>query len=322
MVHGRTRDGRDVTLLEVGGANLQGPFSEAQESYGVELAVVGYHAEDDSFADAWAEFDLLDAWSDPPSIELNDGDMEAVHVRFEYVELGKAEIDGDTLRLVTGVQGTAGDSGVHLDRWCAFAFTFASPRPVRDVIESRVRPLHDLLAFTLGRSVRLTSLRLRAAVGDGQSELGDAFFDALQAKAGATPTPQSVRGYTAPTLLTRRDMSLGFDELLNRWFALWRELREAIVLLLGPYDAPFMYSEHRFASTFQSAETIHRARFPGRQLEQIDDIVRPVRGSGWQSSFPGDREVRRQLRLALSRNGLPATGELYDRAYAYIRENY
>jgi hypothetical protein len=32
--------------------------------------------------------------------------------------------------------------------------------------------------------------------------------------------------------------------------------------------------------------------------------------------------VRRQLRLVLSRNGLAATGELYDRAYAYIRENY
>jgi type I restriction enzyme R subunit len=57
-------------------------------------------------------------------------------------------------------------------------------------------------------------------------------------------------------------------------------------------------------------------------VEQIDEIVRPVRGSGWQTSAPGDREVRRQLRLALSRNALAATGELYDRAYAYIRENY
>jgi type I restriction enzyme R subunit len=57
-------------------------------------------------------------------------------------------------------------------------------------------------------------------------------------------------------------------------------------------------------------------------VEQIDEIVRPVRDSGWQTSAPGDREVRRQLRLALSRNALPPTGDLYDRAYAYIRENY
>ena len=35
---------------------------------------------------------------------------------------------------------------------------------------------------------------------------------------------------------------------------------------------------------------------------------------------PGDREGRRQLRLALSRNGLAATGELYDRACVHPRE--
>jgi len=32
--------------------------------------------------------------------------------------------------------------------------------------------------------------------------------------------------------------------------------------------------------------------------------------------------VRRQLRLVLANNALPAVGELYDRAYAYIREHY
>ena len=57
-------------------------------------------------------------------------------------------------------------------------------------------------------------------------------------------------------------------------------------------------------------------------VEQIDAIVRPVRGTGWQTSQPGDREVRRQLRLVLANNGLPAVGDLYDRAYAYIREHY
>ena len=57
-------------------------------------------------------------------------------------------------------------------------------------------------------------------------------------------------------------------------------------------------------------------------VELIDSLVRPVRGSGWQTSQPGDREVRRQLRLVLNRNGLPPQGELFDRAYAYIREHY
>lgn len=57
-------------------------------------------------------------------------------------------------------------------------------------------------------------------------------------------------------------------------------------------------------------------------VEQIDAIVRPVRGTGWQTSQPGDREVRRQLRLVLANNGLTAVGELYNRAYAYIAEHY
>ena len=57
-------------------------------------------------------------------------------------------------------------------------------------------------------------------------------------------------------------------------------------------------------------------------VEQIDAIVRPVRGTGWQESQPGDREVRRQLRLVFRNNALPPAGELYDRACAYIREHY
>jgi type I restriction enzyme R subunit len=90
---------------------------------------------------------------------------------------------------------------------------------------------------------------------------------------------------------------------------------DAMSVLPDPHKGALTQIFHEYAPD-ERPEIIERV------VEQIDDIVRPVRGSGWQSSFPGDREVRRQLRLALSRNGLPATGELYDRAYAYIRENY
>jgi type I restriction enzyme R subunit len=56
--------------------------------------------------------------------------------------------------------------------------------------------------------------------------------------------------------------------------------------------------------------------------EQIDALVRPVRDTGWQTSQPGDREVRRQLRLVLKNNGLSPQGAIFDRAYAYIVEHY
>jgi len=57
-------------------------------------------------------------------------------------------------------------------------------------------------------------------------------------------------------------------------------------------------------------------------VEQVDSLVQPVRGTGWQTSHPGDRMVRQELRLILRNNGLPPSGELFDRAYSYIRENY
>jgi type I restriction enzyme R subunit len=57
-------------------------------------------------------------------------------------------------------------------------------------------------------------------------------------------------------------------------------------------------------------------------VEEIDALVRPIRGTGWQQSQPGDREVRRQLRLVLKRSGLPPSGDLYERAYGYVREHY
>jgi type I restriction enzyme R subunit len=57
-------------------------------------------------------------------------------------------------------------------------------------------------------------------------------------------------------------------------------------------------------------------------VADVDAIVRQVRFSGWAETQSGDRTVRREIRLVLKRYGLPTTGELFDRTYAYIRENY
>lgn len=57
-------------------------------------------------------------------------------------------------------------------------------------------------------------------------------------------------------------------------------------------------------------------------VTEIDRIVRDSAYSGWAEDQAGDREVRKQLRLALKKFGLPPSGELFDRAYDYVRENY
>jgi type I restriction enzyme R subunit len=55
---------------------------------------------------------------------------------------------------------------------------------------------------------------------------------------------------------------------------------------------------------------------------RIDAIVSEVAFTGWRESTPGDREVKKQLRAVLKQFGLPVAGELFDRAYVYVRENY
>jgi type I restriction enzyme, R subunit len=57
-------------------------------------------------------------------------------------------------------------------------------------------------------------------------------------------------------------------------------------------------------------------------VDKVDELVQPVRGTGWQTSHPGDRTVRLELRRILRDSGLPHQGELFDHAYDYIRENY
>lgn len=54
----------------------------------------------------------------------------------------------------------------------------------------------------------------------------------------------------------------------------------------------------------------------------IDSIVKQVSYSGWAANQSGDRTVRKELRAVLKKYALPLTGDLFDHAYAYVRENY
>jgi type I restriction enzyme R subunit len=57
-------------------------------------------------------------------------------------------------------------------------------------------------------------------------------------------------------------------------------------------------------------------------VHQIDSIVVHVAFAGWHDDTDGDKKVRRELRATLKHFGLPLTGQLFDRTYAYVRENY
>ena len=113
------------------------------------------------------------------------------------------------------------------------------------------------------------------------------------------------------------------QQLLKDVLELARQVVEAD-RLTTEREEPSVIDQDRGALTaiLEEFAPVHTPVIVGRVAEDIDAIVRPVRGTKWQASHPGDREVRVQIRKVLRTHGLPASGELFDRAYAYIAEHY
>jgi type I restriction enzyme, R subunit len=73
---------------------------------------------------------------------------------------------------------------------------------------------------------------------------------------------------------------------------------------------------------FERARTGDTPIIVKRVVDDIDEIVRAVRFDGWQSTHAGEREVKIALRKTLFKYKLHQDGELFERAYGYIREYY
>jgi len=59
-----------------------------------------------------------------------------------------------------------------------------------------------------------------------------------------------------------------------------------------------------------------------RIVADIDSVVAQVRFDGWKWSKTGVREVKKALRQTLMKYRLHKEPELFDRAFAYIRQYY
>lgn len=60
----------------------------------------------------------------------------------------------------------------------------------------------------------------------------------------------------------------------------------------------------------------------GNIVSDIDQIVRATRFDGWQQTVGGDKQIQKALRQTLLKYQLHKEQELFEKAYAYIRENY
>jgi hypothetical protein len=294
LIHGRTRDWKDVTIFNAHGVTFAGPApGESKENYRGRLVVIGCHMQADAFSGAIIEFDILNSWSDSPSIlqDLHSDQVEqsfgkVVQVRLERTTLAEADIDGGAVRLESGVDGSHGDGSIHLDQYSAFMVELNQPASSQSIVDSRLRPLQDLLILSLGRSARLDSLMLKPAEGDSP-RFCDAYFTAVQpAQEGHSSSRNSPWSYSEPSLLTVGSSPVPIPDLLSRWFENWSDLREVIILLHAPHYASFMYSENRFASIFQSAEALHKKRFASQEMakekhkERVNLIIEAATQAG------------------------------------------
>jgi type I restriction enzyme R subunit len=59
-----------------------------------------------------------------------------------------------------------------------------------------------------------------------------------------------------------------------------------------------------------------------RIVNDIDSVVKVVRFEGWQKTHTGEREVQKALRMAMKKYQLHKDQDLFDRAYAYIKQYY
>ncbi|MGQ4383611.1 ApeA N-terminal domain 1-containing protein [Streptomyces sp. SAS_270] len=309
VVHGRLHeeDRRDVSLLGVAGLTVSSDLDVEQEACRVELALLGWHADGNAFSEAKVDFDYLNAWLHPPPLWENAPNRISVHT--DDIELTSAPIESDRVRLIAGCSGnrrwsrTTGDV-VRVERRSVFAIDCADPSRWEDIVDSRIRPFHDLLMLSLDRPVRITGIRLRpVGTGQGSPQLCDAYLSVLQRPSTSL---HAIVGANAPTLLRANDSPVDLATLLPRWYCLWRNFWEPVRLLLAPEYAPFMYTAHKFTSTYRSAEALAKALFDSKQIPRPDHNARVQAVINSATSAGIDAEVIEWAKAVLqSRNDKP-----------------
>jgi hypothetical protein len=274
LLHGYSSDGKPITLLHAQGTILSLPIGQVENFYLVDMEITGTHCTEDIFTELQCEFDCLTAWARPPSLAEFEKPFDTLNVRFRNTELERARVGDTEICLVASVRGNKSANAVNVEQAAVFTVT-TQPTSMGSMLDQWVRPLHDLLTFALGRPVRMTSLLVRQA---DSGKMGDVSFAPVQREDSHPPTWSSLASRTSPTVFTLSNSQISspipFDVLIPQWFSVRSELRTAVSQLVAPYSAPFMFSEHRYASIFQAAESIATLRFGGREKSKTEHRAR------------------------------------------------
>lgn len=332
VVLGHLRISGEVTLLDAVGFPVDAFFGHVTETWTPRVAILGAAIADPTFGKASFSFDVLVPWVHPPGIvqweSPQKGTIDLTSQTLNEISIGEA-----TVRLTAGWAGKAGGDSLDVHR-TLFISVEMPPMRVHDVLDSWVRPVQDLLIVLLGRPVRITEFMVvhQPEPVEGRNPRRESLrvvIGGLRIAPGAEPSWASLRGWGSPTVYVGEELPIEFGELLAGWLGVRENFGESITLLCGPFYAPFMYSEHRYSSTFQSAESIAQAKYAGAEQTQEDHrqrvgaIVEAARAAG-----VSDDDVAWAERVLRGRNDKPLAqlideliGNLGDLGQAVLRKD-
>lgn len=263
VIHGHLKDHGDVTILNATGRNLSGFFSTGTpETWTSWTALLGTHSDGSKFERATFSFDLLAAWTDPPALTSKVNAQQFLDV--EVTELDRAQVGDFTVTLLSGWTGSYGTRNVDVQRRCWIRLEGAT-FTANEILSDWVMPIQDLLIVLLGRSVRISAVSL-GQEGAPSHETNSMVFGGLRTGEPADIESIHLQGWGAPTLFTRHELPLSFNDLINGWMATWKKHRSAIIQSQSSFHAPFMYTESTYAARFLGVEQLGRKLHPGSQV--------------------------------------------------------
>jgi hypothetical protein len=104
----------------------------------------------------------------------------------------------------------------------------------------------------------------------------------------------------------REDSEPRLQDLLPAWFGLRDRLGDGVSLIAAPFHAPFMYAEHRYATSFQAAEALMRRLHggPDKPGQEHRARVQAVTETLTRSGLP-EETVGWATRILQGRNDKP-----------------
>ena len=98
--------------------------------------------------------------------------------------------------------------------------------------------------------------------------------------------------------------------------------RETVALERETKAQPVDNSREALTQLFEECKVEKTPVIIKQIVEDIDNVVKVTRFEGWQWTISGEREIQKALRKTLLKYQLHKEQELFDKAYAYIREHY